>query len=137
MLYIETFHYGSTVAQSQKALEDKCTSHLNQENDDVVIFSDCLKAINEVLNDIVDANYNLNEFSINHFHSLPIDIFPAQFHVSVPLLLANKAYIYSQILAKRFSLSARTEYFAMVSFLSAQSKILIVGLCSAIFILSL
>ena len=42
--------YGSTVAQTQKALEDNCTSHLNQENDDVVIFSDCLKAINKALN---------------------------------------------------------------------------------------
>jgi len=48
--------YGSTVAQTQKALEDKCTSHLNQENDDVVIFSDCLKAINKVLNLEFDIN---------------------------------------------------------------------------------
>ena len=42
-------NYGSTVAQTEKALEDNCTSHLNQENDDVVIFTDCLKAINKVL----------------------------------------------------------------------------------------
>jgi len=42
--------YGSTVAQTKKALESECTSYLNQENDDVVIFSDCLKAINKVLN---------------------------------------------------------------------------------------
>jgi len=41
--------YGSTVAQTKKALDDNCTSHLNQENDDVVIFEDCLKAINKVM----------------------------------------------------------------------------------------
>jgi len=41
--------YGSTVVQTKKALDCKCTSYLNQENDDVVIFSDCLKAINKVL----------------------------------------------------------------------------------------
>jgi len=48
--------YGSTVAQTKKALENNCTSHLNQENDDVVIFSDCLKAINKALN--VEFNTN-------------------------------------------------------------------------------
>ena len=48
--------YGSTVAQTKKALETKCTSHLNQENDDVVIFSDCLKAINKVVNLEFDIN---------------------------------------------------------------------------------
>ena len=42
-------NYGSTVAQTEKALEENCTSHLNQENDDVVIFTGCLKAINKVL----------------------------------------------------------------------------------------
>jgi len=43
-------NYGSTVAQTKKALETGCTSHLRQENDDAVIFVDCLKAINEVMN---------------------------------------------------------------------------------------
>jgi len=42
--------YGSTVAQTKKALDNKCTSYLNQDADDVVIFSDCLKAITEVTN---------------------------------------------------------------------------------------
>ncbi|MCL1989504.1 MAG: Fic family protein [Defluviitaleaceae bacterium] len=41
--------YGSTVAQTKRALETSCTSHLEQANDDVVIFSDCLKAINKVM----------------------------------------------------------------------------------------
>jgi len=48
--------YGSTVAQTKKAIDTKCTSHLNQENDDVVIFSDCLKAINKVL----DLEFDIN-----------------------------------------------------------------------------
>ena len=48
--------YGSTVAQTKKAIDAKCTSYLNQENDDVVIFSDCLKAINKVLDLAFDIN---------------------------------------------------------------------------------
>ena len=41
-------NYGSTLAQTQKAIETNCTSYLNQNNDDVVIFEDCLKAISTV-----------------------------------------------------------------------------------------
>lgn len=40
--------YGSTVAQTELAIATGCTSHLRQDNDDVVIFQDCLKAINKV-----------------------------------------------------------------------------------------
>jgi len=41
-------NYGSTIAQTQKALDLKDTSVLRQDNDDVVIFEDALKGIEAV-----------------------------------------------------------------------------------------
>ena len=40
--------YGSTKAQTQKALESGTVSELNQDNDDVVIFQDILKALKAI-----------------------------------------------------------------------------------------